>query len=218
AAQKKWDWFLTPSDWDMLARLSTILEVFHKSTLELSKAKEPTICKVLPLYKLIQCHLQNALNDLELEVNSHCLGPAIQAGLNKLEAYIICVTESNYVLLGASNIRIAYFKDTLTWEPAIAQCGCVLLDHLYDVYSDDSAISGGASMTLTSVPGKFDHSSSIFVQAIQVIHTKAHKSSPSELESYFSGAYPCLNGNALERYKVPTLAQLCLISIDDAIL
>ncbi|KAF8579803.1 hypothetical protein K439DRAFT_1308378, partial [Ramaria rubella] len=53
ATHKKCEWFLTPSDWDMLAKLCSILEVFHQATLELSKVKQPTICKVLPLYKLI---------------------------------------------------------------------------------------------------------------------------------------------------------------------
>jgi hypothetical protein len=76
-------------------------KIFHQATLELSKAGVPTICKVLPLYRLVQEHLEHALRDLELEYDSYGLEDAIQAGLTKLEKYLKRAVKNDYVLLGA---------------------------------------------------------------------------------------------------------------------
>ncbi|KAF8581680.1 hypothetical protein K439DRAFT_1513517 [Ramaria rubella] len=97
AACKQNDWFLTPKDWDMLDRLCGIL----KATLELSKTCVPTICKVLPLYKLVQEHLEAALRNLEMEHDICGIAVAVQAGLDKLEKYLDHAMDNDYVLLGA---------------------------------------------------------------------------------------------------------------------
>jgi hypothetical protein len=39
---------------------------FQDATLEFSQAKTPTISKVLPLYKMIQQHLEEALKDPDI--------------------------------------------------------------------------------------------------------------------------------------------------------
>jgi hypothetical protein len=45
----------------------------------------PTICKVLPLYKLLEEHLRCAKEDLELEDDPYGLACAVNTGLKKLE-------------------------------------------------------------------------------------------------------------------------------------
>jgi hypothetical protein len=70
------------------------------ATLELSKAGVPTVCKILPLYKLIEC-LEKAREDLELEVDMFGLYNALDAGLSKLEVYLERALVSDYPLLGA---------------------------------------------------------------------------------------------------------------------
>jgi hypothetical protein len=61
----------------------------------------PTICKVLPLYKLIEEHLKRAKEDLELEDDPYGLARAIDAGLKKLDVYLNRALVSDYPLLGA---------------------------------------------------------------------------------------------------------------------
>jgi hypothetical protein len=51
-------------------------------------------------------------------------------------------------------------------------------------------------------------SASIFSQAIRGSQTKAEMSSTGEVESYFSGAYPCTDEDVLGWYKVRT-AWMC---------
>jgi hypothetical protein len=58
------------------------------------------ICKILPLYKLAQEHLQQALHDVEFEYDNYGLEEAIQAGLTKLEKYTDRAVHNDYVLLG----------------------------------------------------------------------------------------------------------------------
>jgi hypothetical protein len=78
-----------------------LLQIFYEATLELSKSNVPTICKVLPLYNLIEQHLRKALANLELESDMYNLDSAIEASLDKLEKYKNRALNSDYVLLGA---------------------------------------------------------------------------------------------------------------------
>jgi hypothetical protein len=61
----------------------------------------PTICKILPLYKVIQAHLEVARDELSAELDSCNLGAAIQAGLDVLSTYIDKALIGDYPLLGA---------------------------------------------------------------------------------------------------------------------
>ncbi|KAF8591394.1 hypothetical protein K439DRAFT_892490 [Ramaria rubella] len=115
AACKKNDWFLTPGDWDMLDGLCGILKIFDQATLELSKTCVPTICKVLPLYKLVQEHLKAALRNLEMEHDIYGISIAVQAGLDKLEKYLDRAMDNDYVLLGYS-ILLSVLPISRTWQ------------------------------------------------------------------------------------------------------
>ncbi|KAF8583621.1 hypothetical protein K439DRAFT_1617328 [Ramaria rubella] len=179
ASHKKKNWFLTPEYWDMLSKLCYILWLFNQATLELSKANAPTICKVLPLYKLVQEHLQCALHDTQLEYNPYGLDSAIQAGLDKVEKYLHHAIRSDYILLGAvlhPSIWITYFEDDTWWAPAIPKHAHMLIDHLYNLYSEQGSHSGH----------------SIFMQAIHGAQSHIQTNSTNDVESYFSGAYPCV--------------------------
>jgi len=71
------------------------------ATLELSKTKVPTICKVLPLYKMIQQHLETAINDPDLIEDKLGLKAALNAGLEKIDIHLKKSLVGDYPLLGA---------------------------------------------------------------------------------------------------------------------
>ena len=87
AKRRREKWRLSPDEWDTLEKLCSVLEVifaligatriaaknplwhlqkFQLATLELSKTNVPTICMVLPLYKMIQQHLMTTINNPDL--------------------------------------------------------------------------------------------------------------------------------------------------------
>jgi len=84
----------------------------------------------------------------------------------------------------------------------------VLLEHLYDVYKED----GPASEPQTPKPSA---TASVFLNAIHNLSSADQKAAISELEAYFNGTNPCLDGDALWWWKMsPTHSILHDISID----
>jgi hypothetical protein len=81
------------------------LQIFHLTTLDLSKASVPTISKILLLYKLVEEHLKCCKDDLQLEDNSYGLDITIEASLEKLSVYMEKTLVSEYPLLGASMLQ-----------------------------------------------------------------------------------------------------------------
>jgi hypothetical protein len=62
----------------------------------------PTICKVLPLYKTIQKHLEVAILDPDLENDkAYGLKGALEAGLAKIDLHLGKALVGDYPLLGA---------------------------------------------------------------------------------------------------------------------
>lgn len=81
-------------------------KVFQDATLEFSQTKVPTICKVLPLFKMIQQHLQKTLNDPDLAKDKsgikYCgLKTGLKCGLDKINVHLEKALISDYPLLGA---------------------------------------------------------------------------------------------------------------------
>jgi hypothetical protein len=121
--QKKWR--LSPDDWDTLAKLCAVLQVslshssheikltlraaskkFQDATLEFSRTKTPTITKVLPLFKMIQQHLEDALKDPDLSKDKsgqkyRGLKRGLQEGLSKIKIHLDKALVGDYPLLGA---------------------------------------------------------------------------------------------------------------------
>jgi hypothetical protein len=64
------------------------------------------------------------------------------------------------VLVLHLSIRLAYFEDTSKWDPFVAKCAHVLLEHLYDVYEVDFSTSN------TTAPEVLPTSTSIFLDVI----------------------------------------------------
>ena len=82
------------------------------------------------------------------------------------------------------------------------------LEHLYDVYKED----GPASEPQTPKPSAM---ASVFLNAIHNLSSADQKAAISELEAYFNGTNPCLDGDALWWWKMsPTHSILHDISID----
>ena len=74
----------------------------------------------------------------------------------------------------------------------------VLLEHLYDVYEVDFSTS---NTTVSEIPPT---STSIFLDAIRNLTPDQQKAAITEIEAFFSGTYPCLDGNVLKWWKVNT--------------
>ena len=74
--------------------------------MEFSQTKVSTISKVLPLFKAIQQHLQNALEDPDLVKDEsgqkyQGLKSGLKAGLAKIDIYLEKELVGDYPLLGA---------------------------------------------------------------------------------------------------------------------
>ena len=81
-------------------------KAFQAATLEFSQTKVPTICKVLPLFKMIQQRLQTALEDPDLAkdrsgMKYRGLKTAFKCGLEKIDTYLEKALVGDYPLLSA---------------------------------------------------------------------------------------------------------------------
>ncbi|KIJ12669.1 hypothetical protein PAXINDRAFT_156815 [Paxillus involutus ATCC 200175] len=59
AVHKKKKLQLSPCDWSFLEHLCEVLVLFHTSTLSLQKKGIPMICQTLPLYKMLEKHIED---------------------------------------------------------------------------------------------------------------------------------------------------------------
>jgi hypothetical protein len=83
-----------------------MVQIFQNATLEFSQTKVPTISKVLPLLKMVQQHLQVALEDPDLVkdrsgMKYRGLKHGFKAGLAKIDAHLEKALVGDYPLLGA---------------------------------------------------------------------------------------------------------------------
>jgi hypothetical protein len=117
---------------------------------------------VLPLYKMIERHLQTAIDDEDLHQEPFLgLKSGLKAGLKKTKKHLDKALEGDYPLLGAGmclmsstmlsilnnllfhpvlhpSIRLAYFQNSAAWGATLATRARTLLEHLYDTYRDDN--------------------------------------------------------------------------------
>ncbi|KAJ7839377.1 hypothetical protein B0H14DRAFT_2158485, partial [Mycena olivaceomarginata] len=92
---------LSPDDFEDLRRIAGVMKVLQDATLDLSKKGVPTICKVLPLYKIVQEHLEISRNAIKPTEDTCNLRAAIAAGLEKLKIHTNKALISDYPLIGA---------------------------------------------------------------------------------------------------------------------
>ena len=128
--QKKWR--LSPDEWETWAKLCAVLQVYCTSdhyllcsrvnvcctfqkyqdaTLEFSQSKVPTISKVLPLFKMIQQHLEDALKDPNLTKDQSGqkywgLKCHLKVGLEKMNCHLEKALVGDYPLLSAGECPI----------------------------------------------------------------------------------------------------------------
>jgi hypothetical protein len=78
------------------------MQKYQAATLEFSQTGTPTISKVLPLYKMIQQHLESALRDPDLiKDKSGQKYRGLKSGLNTINIHINNTLVGDYPLLGA---------------------------------------------------------------------------------------------------------------------
>lgn len=96
------------------------------------------------------------------------------------------------------------------WDPSVPARARVLLEHLYETYKEDGH-------PLDSVePAGAEKMTSIFMQAIQNMTPADQRAVVTEIESFFSGTYPCPDGDALKWWMVRLvhiLTSLVLIAV-----
>ncbi|KAJ7916606.1 hypothetical protein B0H13DRAFT_2323213 [Mycena leptocephala] len=174
--------------------------VLQDTTLELSKKGVPTICKVLPLYKIVQEHLETSRNAIKPSEDTCNLRAAIAAGLAKLKIHVKKALVSDYPLIGAvlhPAVRLVYFQDSSRWDPDLASRAKTILEHLYEVYKEESADPAPkSSTTASSGAPKASPSKGIFRRAVTSTSSRAQRERmQTELEIFFSGIYPMAEDN-----------------------
>ncbi|KAJ7277235.1 hypothetical protein C8J57DRAFT_1061135 [Mycena rebaudengoi] len=133
--------YLSPRDWDDLRRIAAVMAILHEATLDLSKKDVPTICKILPTYKAVEEHIKASLAAIRPADDTCNLRAAIRAGLDKLAIHTEKALVSDYPLLGAilhPAIHLSYFEDTTRWSTDLASRGKLILEHLYEIYREES--------------------------------------------------------------------------------
>ena len=85
--------------------LNDLTQKYQEATLEFSTTTAPTICKVLPIYKAIQEHLKNTLEDPDLTDMQNAeyakLKNGVRAGLGKMDIHLAKALKGDYSLLSA---------------------------------------------------------------------------------------------------------------------
>ena len=84
------------------------MKILQEATLDLSKKGVPTICKVLPLYKIVEIHLETSLAAIKPADDTCNLRAAIAAGLVKLRTHTEKALVSDYPLIGAGTNFISH--------------------------------------------------------------------------------------------------------------
>ncbi|KAK6988651.1 reverse transcriptase-RNase H-integrase [Favolaschia claudopus] len=171
ARKKKWE--MHSEDWEFVDKLINALEVLQDVTLEFSKKGVPTICKVLPLYMLMQTRLAALADDYMFEEDA--LSHALRAGSEKAEQYVGKALISDYPLLGAvlhPAIRLAFFESD-DWAPEVPRRARRLLADLAKKHSDSTPSTSTQAAASTKKKG-------IFAQALQA-------NSDTQKKTVFSG-------------------------------
>ena len=91
------------------------------------------------------------------------------------------------------------------WDPSIAAHARVLLEHVYDVYKVDGCMSEVTAFEVASTV------TSIFLDAIRNLTPSQQQAAVTEIETFFSGAYPCLDSDVLKWWKVSVIMYLLLL-------
>ncbi|KAJ6466771.1 hypothetical protein C8R45DRAFT_838934, partial [Mycena sanguinolenta] len=183
--------YLSPRDFQDLRKITNVMEVLHDATLDLSKKGVPTICKILPLYKVVKDHLEEHRAAI-LPVDDTCnLRKAIKAGIAKLQIHIDKALISDYPLIGAvlhPAIRLSYFQSN--WSEELADRAKIVLEHLYEVYKEELDEETPAAPKIAASSKPTSPSKGIWRRAIATASTSTVKKTQTELEVYFSGIYP----------------------------
>ncbi|KAF7378021.1 Reverse transcriptase-RNase H-integrase [Mycena sanguinolenta] len=186
ARKKKWE--MHSSDWEFIDKLMSALEVLQDVTLEFSKKGVPTICKVLPLYKLMETKLAQLAD--EYEYDDFNIARALRAGSEKAKQYVGKALISDYPLLGAvlhPAIRLAFFE-TSDWDPEVPKRAYSLLTTLVRKYSDSPTTTSASCAKPTK---------GIFAMAIKG-HAETQKKTSfagkDEVDMYLSGISPVEDG------------------------
>ncbi|KAJ7741872.1 hypothetical protein B0H16DRAFT_1861665 [Mycena metata] len=133
-------------------------------------------------------------SDLDAPAFITCnLRAAIPAGLAKLKIHTENALISDYPLIGAvlhPAIRLVYFESG-QWDDGLADRAKIILEHLYEVYKEDTEDKDPSASNKTAKPAPKSPSKGIFRRAVAGgISGSTLRKIQNELEVYFSGIHP----------------------------
>ena len=105
-------------------------------------------------------------------------------------------------------IRLAYFKDIESgWDSDVASRAEIILEHLYNVYREDTAEPEPTPSPTAPNPVKVSPSKGIFRRAVAPKRSSLREKTQTELQVYFSGIYPMgeTDDDVLAWWKVSSL-------------
>ncbi|KAJ3555257.1 hypothetical protein NM688_g2679 [Phlebia brevispora] len=176
---------------------SIILSPFKFVTLSLSRKDIPTICLVIPVYKLMDLHIQESVNKYQ-DHQTICF--VLKIAAKKLDPYITKTTHSKYLLLSVvlhPMMRLSYFKDPAKkWNAEVKIHARQFLDEIYAEYAAKSGAADAALSAGSARASNRSHSN-LIASAMSMSRPPAVKA--IEIELYLSHAYPINNSDGALR-------------------
>ncbi|KAG9094894.1 hypothetical protein FS749_011590 [Ceratobasidium sp. UAMH 11750] len=208
AHARKLQWMFCDSEWDLIGLLIKLLEPFEQVTLYFSKKSvDASLPAVLPTYARLLDSLNMVLKRIELKdpKNQFGIKPAIVAGRDELIKYIKISQKSQLTFLAMTlhpQLCLTTFNDPI-WD-RVTKRGCILLEHLYEVYCANLAEDCPPATLSQIMPSALQSSSHGSWNDFLYQQTQQHHIAfTEEINDFFSNKYPFdPKGNLLDWWKV----------------
>ncbi|KAI1797443.1 hypothetical protein LXA43DRAFT_877707 [Ganoderma leucocontextum] len=136
--------FLTVQEWELLAKIGSLLEVFTKVTKEMSRSRTPTLPYVLPMYERMFKSLDAYARDVKISPD---IRNAAAAGLRKLKEYYNLAKASQFTLLATMlhpSLRLKWL--TSTYGDGYKDGYRALFEHVYNDYASSGEAQGQSAI------------------------------------------------------------------------
>ncbi|KAF7348260.1 Reverse transcriptase-RNase H-integrase [Mycena sanguinolenta] len=193
ARKKKWE--MSSADWEFVEKLVSALQVLKLVTLEFSKKTVPTICKILPLYKLMESTLTDKAT--EYEDDEPDLSAALRAGAELATKYISKALFGDFPLLGAvlhPAVRLSFFESK-QWDAEIPVRAKRTLIAIVKKYAKASHRPVARTITAATTLDKCTPTTSVFAMAMALqdkseVSTAVSGDGRDEVDLYFGNISP----------------------------
>ncbi|KZP08161.1 hypothetical protein FIBSPDRAFT_725138 [Athelia psychrophila] len=166
---------LSNSEWTLLEQLGSVLEIFTRVTLEMSRAGTPTLPWAIPCYHLMETALTKTSEDSTLPAK---LRLAIDAGITRLRHYYKIALSNHYNVIATvchPTLRLGFFKKLGDDEHTRAE---IIFKTVYQEY-EAAAASRPRKPPPPPIPS---HSLSSFLSELALVNSNADSDDPPEQE------------------------------------